>query len=301
MDSLTHGLLAATIFSAAGIPALAPFAVLGCILPDLDLFLKFVSDRSAGSYIFTHGGLVHSLAGAFVLSLGTGAVLGGISLAGLLPPVFPVASPYGAWLAILSGSLLHVLLDFLATPGIPLFFPLSDRKFTLGIFAGPSLFMLGLSVFTLVLLVSGAIPPAVLPVYGLAFLGVLAVRAVLLVSVSARVEGRALPTVNPFRWLIVGTGPDSIRVGRFHIIGGMAGSESFPLLDGVTGAEMDRLRDLPEVRRLRYNSYAVTARREGGTIILSDPLRTKGYLFYPPDHREVRIPAGPGQDRPGHG
>jgi inner membrane protein len=45
--------------------------------------------------------------------------------------------------AILGGALSHLAIDTLACPGIPLFAPFSDRKYTVGILPGPSILLAG--------------------------------------------------------------------------------------------------------------------------------------------------------------
>jgi inner membrane protein len=292
VDSLTHALLAAALLFIAGLPEYIPFAVLGAVILDADIVLKLYSDRDPGLYIYTHGGFVHSIPGAVLVATGAFLVIGllaGPWIPGGLPPAL---SGGAVWLAVVSGAILHVSLDVLAFPGLPVFFPFSDRKFTLGIFAGPSLFMLGVSAFFLVLLLTGVAGIPDLSLYGLVFLAVLATHLMLKISVSSRVQGMAIPTLNPFWWLVLREDADSFRVCRFHLFRGVTGLENFPRRNGVTGEEVSRAWDLPELKRLRYYSYAVIAERDGPDIIFSDPLRKNGYIPYPPYYSEARLRLG---------
>ena len=43
--------------------------------------------------------------------------------------------------AVLAGALLHLAIDVLACPGIPLLAPVADRKYTMGILPGPSILL----------------------------------------------------------------------------------------------------------------------------------------------------------------
>jgi hypothetical protein len=67
-------------------------------------------------------------------------------------------APFGtpAFLAIAVGALTHITADYLAYPGIPLLYPFSDRKYTLGILGGPSAFLVFASLAYIAALAVGA-------------------------------------------------------------------------------------------------------------------------------------------------
>ena len=65
MDALSHALITVIIFLAAGsTSSLIPFAVIGAVIVDADIFFSIISDRIPELYIFTHGGFAHSIHGA---------------------------------------------------------------------------------------------------------------------------------------------------------------------------------------------------------------------------------------------
>jgi hypothetical protein len=45
----------------------------------------------------------------------------------------------------------------------------------------------------------------------------------------------------------------------------------------------------PEVRRFLFFSYAMTAERNGPILILADPLREKGLLYYPAKYKRIEV------------
>jgi inner membrane protein len=47
-----------------GLTPLLPFAILGAVIMDADIFFSLISDSNPPLYLFTHGGIAHSLAGA---------------------------------------------------------------------------------------------------------------------------------------------------------------------------------------------------------------------------------------------
>ena len=93
MDALSHSLVAWILFSAAGLTPLLPFAILGTVIPDADIFFSFISDKIPSLYLFTHGGITHSLAGALVLSVLAYLAIILIALAGIIP--FPLSRMRG--------------------------------------------------------------------------------------------------------------------------------------------------------------------------------------------------------------
>ena len=56
-------------------------------------------------------------------------------------PLFPAVGAPAAFAAVLAGAYLHLGLDSLACPGLPLLAPCSDRKYTVGLLPGPSLLL----------------------------------------------------------------------------------------------------------------------------------------------------------------
>ena len=48
-------------------------------------------------------------------------------------------------------------------------------------------------------------------------------------------------------------------------------------------SETEKFLALPEVRRLKFHSYITVVEKTRSGFIFSDPLREKGYFFYPPD------------------
>ncbi len=120
---------------------LLPFAVLGTVIPDADIFYSFISDKAPSLYLFTHGGISHSLAGAFVLSILSYGVVTSIALIGIIPFSLVAIGGVSGFAAVLTGALLHIAIDVLACPGIPLLAPVSDRKYTIGILPGPSILL----------------------------------------------------------------------------------------------------------------------------------------------------------------
>src|SRR5690606_10089542 len=97
----------------------------------------------------------------------------------------------------------HVLLDVLAFPGIPLLYPLTSKKFTAGIFAGPSLVFLGVSLGLFLLFLSGYPVLPALPVIAVCGGVYILAHVLLKVYVSFTHKGITIPTFNPLKWLVI--------------------------------------------------------------------------------------------------
>jgi inner membrane protein len=282
------------LLSAAGLIPLLPFAVLGAVIPDADIFFSFISDRNPSLYLFTHGGIAHSFAGALVLSvLSYGAIIT-IAIAGIIP--FPAAAGSGVFgfAAVLTGTLLHLAIDVLAFPGIPLLAPLADRKYTIGILPGPSILLafaaLGLVFVTITRLLEFSYASGI---YAAVVLLYLAVRGIFFLYAGTRFQGPKIPEVNPFRWLTISGDQEHCIVREYSLVQGVTGEAVFLRYKLTSAEEVKSALRFSEVRRLFYHSYCVSAERMGTELILSDPLREKGYLYYPPRFKRVIVPINP--------
>lgn len=292
MDALTHGLTISLILGGLGAGSLLFAGILGTIAPDLDILATPLSSRNPRRYILIHGGVTHSLAG------GIPAALLAFGIALLVAVYLPILHEggivltTGAVIALISGTLLHIFFDLLAFPGIPLFWPATDRKYTLGIFPGPSLFVFGLTLVFLVLFFTGVMDLSAFRLYAVIFIAFMAFCAALKLVVSSRLNGITIPTRHPLHWLVLEDTGGSYLLSRYHLIRGSGDTTEFPKFDGVTSEEASRYRELPEIRRLYYHSYIVTVRRDGEDLVYRDPLRDEGIFFYPPYYKTVRVGEG---------
>jgi inner membrane protein len=290
VDSFTHAFAIAIPLLLAGNAILVPFAVIGAVIPDIDAIFFFVSDDEPSRYIFTHGGITHSIAGAALLSLAVFIALKLLSGISRFGQFFPEGVPLIAGAAILAGAMLHILLDYLAYPGIPLLWPFSTEKFTLGIFPGPSLPILIVSIALLSLILTGRAGNGHYQAYLIIFLTIILIYAGIAAYANTETEGRAIPTMNPAHWITIVETDRSFVVRSYDIMHGPEGETLYHKYTNITPDELAGIAMLPEVRRLYYHSYIVTAERRGGSILLRDPLREEKIFRYPLDHSSLEIP-----------
>ena len=283
MDSVTHALAAAAACIAIGRLDLLPWAVAGGVAPDIDAFFGRFSERDPRLFVFVHGGITHSIAGA--VAMASVAVLAVSVVTGM-----PTGGAFVALAAGLLGAGLHVSLDLLAYPGIPLLYPASTRKHTLGVFAGPSVAIMAASILFLGCILAGSCGLAGIPFYAGLVLGYIGLRSLLKAYLAVARQGRTIPTINPFRWYLVRETDEEYIVDRWSVGRGSTWTRRYPRYAGIGSSDIAAIADLHEVRRLFYTSYIVVAERDGNTVRLRDPLRSDGLIWYPPHYAEVVLP-----------
>lgn len=292
MDSLTHALVAAILAYAAGFSHLLPFFVLGAVIIDADILFSLFSRNNPSLYLFIHGGIAHSLPGAFIMSALAYAGIGLATVAGLISPAQSFgAGPAGA-AAVLAGTFLHLAMDLPASPGIPLLAPKSDKKYALFVLPGPSLLLMAESLFFLIWMALGVVTLAGgMAVYMAIFCAFLLVRAIAFALTRPALQGAmlTLPQPDPRRWLALYDRGEAWEAREYRLGKGCVASTALPKYRDTSAAEVAPFLALPELRRLRYHSYLVVAEKENGALVFSDPLRVSGRIFYPPHYRKVRL------------
>jgi len=288
VDSLTHGFVVSLLLPSS-VPSLYLFAaVLGAIIPDIDVLFKPLSDNYPSLFVLTHGGFTHSIAGAAVVAglAWLGIILG--IMAGACPSCNEV--PLGMVLIIFAGACTHLLLDSLASPGIPLFYPFSLKKFTIGIFPGPSIVLFLSSIIFAGVLAAGAGSKSLALVYAAFFTIFILLSAGIRYFVRIHTRGVLIPTFHPLKWLVIRDENDTYILEGYDPFQGITYKGAYVKLTGVDPGELQRIEARPEVKRHRFYSYIVTAEKTEGGILLKDPLRKERILFYPPFYSEVLVP-----------
>ncbi|MDD1700453.1 MAG: hypothetical protein LUQ04_06630, partial [Methanoregula sp.] len=165
-----------------------------------------------------------------------------------------------------------------------------DRKYTLGILPGPSM-LLAVAAFgvVLVMILSILSFSSAIVLYGIIVLLYLAVRTGMFLIVGVTLPGRKIPSINPFRWIVIRENESSYKVRNYSLFHGYSDETVFEKYRNTGARELAVASQFPEVRRLFFFSYIVTAERIGSDLILSDPLREKGYLYYPLKYKRVEV------------
>jgi len=287
VDSLTHAFIATTPLPAS-IPSFYLFLIaLGAIIPDIDILFKPFSDKHPSLYILSHGGFTHSIGGIAVVAGLTwlGIFLGEqagacVSCSGI--------SPVGM-IVIFAGGCTHLLLDSLAFPGIPLFYPVSTKKFTIGVYPGPSLILFSASILFAGMLLWGHGSGLLALLYPSFFIIFVIFSMGIRYYARFHTNGILLPTFHPLKWLVIRDEPSTFVIEGYDPFHGTTYKGVYPKLQGLDSRDLACIQDRPEVRRHRYYSYIVTAERTDNGILLKDPLRKEGIVLYPHSFSEVVV------------
>ncbi|MDD1708061.1 MAG: metal-dependent hydrolase [Methanoregulaceae archaeon] len=260
---------------------------------DIDMAYSFIARRDPSLYLLFHGGFNHSFFGATILSFIAFGITLILSTSGLIPAPMMGAIVIPAIAAVLAGAYLHVFLDYLAAPGLPLLYPLTEKRFGLSLFPMPVYFL-----STLLALVSlGSIfvwglSPELVMVYGVIFNGIIIVSLGMKRVVYQRTHGRSYPTFHLFQWIVIREEDASYSVMFYDIFRGMIRELSFEKYRDITPSDAHRYDNLPEVRRHRYFSYINTVEKNGSGITFRDPVRDEGLISYPPWYPSVTVNSG---------
>lgn len=285
-------MLVATLLTLAGLQEFVIFGIIGAVILDADILFTFVSRRRPQLYMYIHGGAAHSIVGSAVLAACAYIIFLIVSVSAGLAFPSPDYYQFGviAFLCTVCGAWVHVALDYLATPGIPLFWPVSEKKYTAGIFAGPSFFMIIVSWTFLILLIAKVLPISFLWVYGALFIVFLIVRGGIRAIAYIRLPADTYPTFNSLRWMVLRKEEGSWHAGFFTLTGKETGTaKTYPENNGVADEVLRAIESIPEVRRVRYHSYFTVAEQNGETITVRDPLREDRTLRYPPYYSKVVV------------
>ncbi len=300
MDSITHALVMGLLIFTAGRSDLIVWGVLGAVILDLDVLLFPLSDPFPSWFIFTHGGITHTLIGAVFVSVGlyliVQRVLSGSFVQSRLLPRLPGAgvyitrnTPSYALFAMMMGAFLHLGLDCCAMPGLPLLYPISQLKYTLGILSGVSGILLFMSLILVGLLLSGRVTSRHLKVYASLFLVVLLFSAGMKLYVSTVTTGKTVPTLNPFFWWIIEENGTSYQLEEYEVFHGACNETLIKKYENISPREAEPYLSLPETRRVRYFSYIMVTKKTPFGITFHDPLREAQIIWYPPYYTSVNF------------
>ena len=292
MDIFTHAVAILVILFATGNAGFIPFGVLGAVIIDIDMAFFFIPRCNPSLYLLHHGGFSHSIAGAAILGIiAFGAALG-LSPAGFLPGTIPKAIIIPALACVLAGAYLHLFLDSLASPGLPLLYPLTEKRFGLALFPMPVYFLITvLALASLAVIFFQGLTQGLAVVYGAIFTVLIVAGAGMKWVVHRKVRGRSFPTLNPFQWIVIQEENPSYSVMVYDMFRGVLRELNFEKYRNITPEEARRYNS-PELRRHRYFSYIETVEKNGSEITFHDPVREEGLISFPPWYPAVTISAG---------
>jgi len=156
MDFFTHALLPYLLGSSLNIGKKRLAAlVLGGMAPDLDVFISWISSVYPTPLLLVHRGMTHSFFFGFFFGLLVLYLAALPRVRGILGRFikYDIDLSLGMVAFVYAGVLMHLLVDFTTTRGVPLFYPLQSMRYSADIFFQIEPMVLAASLLVLAALV----------------------------------------------------------------------------------------------------------------------------------------------------
>lgn len=174
MDVFTHFMVPYLLFALLRRPQAERVAAgLGGYAPDLDVLTSPIVFLDERIYFLGHRGFSHSLVGAPIHAAVLMLVLALPFWARKFPRMQALAFSWPLLLVAMAASQTHLLLDWLTFWGVPLLYPWSTERFTIGFAFYNVMLALPLSLWLCWRIARGTLTPRILRVGGTALIAVL--------------------------------------------------------------------------------------------------------------------------------
>lgn len=273
MDFFSHALLPYLLGSSLGLEKKRLAAlVLGGIALDLDVFISWINNIYPTSLLLVHRGITHTLFFGFFFGLiifylfsrdRVKSFLGRFIKFDLDFSRFSLAFVY-------AGVLIHLIMDFLTTRGVPLFYPWQSLRYSADIFFQIEPIIL---IATLLVLAALARDRSIIKFNKNLFI---LFMIFLIIVGGIRTEGKAAaersfnaksvevhPEFGLFRWAVLENDRESFLVYEYdYLDGNVSGGGDFPRLSVASSIEEAEKaiavsEKLSQVRLFRWRAYAV--------------------------------------------
>ncbi|VVB72463.1 LexA-binding, inner membrane-associated putative hydrolase [uncultured archaeon] len=292
MDFFSHALLPYLLGSFQSLERRRLAAlVLGGIVPDLDVLITWINVIYPNTMLLVHRGITHTflfgfLFGMIILYLSTRSQIK--SLFGRFIHFDLDLSLYSL-VFVYAGILIHLIMDFSTTRGVPLFYPFEAFRYSAEIFSQIELIIM---IFSILILAAILWKRSITKFNKHLFILFI---IFLLVVGGIRIEGRASaailfsgknaethPDSNLFGWEILENDGDQFQVYEYNYLTGKISHNStyakLSVASDIREAEMaiHAAENLPQVWLFRWRSYAVainaTSQNDSWIIEYYDPL-----------------------------
>ncbi len=271
MDLFSHALLPYLLGNSSRLKKEDVTAfVLGGIAPDIDIFIIWINFVYPTFFLITHRGITHSLffgffTGIAVLYLATRARTKSIVRRFIdFEPVITRRTVFFAY----AGVVLHLILDYVTTRGVPLFYPFSPARYSAEVFFYTDQYLTILSLIIIIYLFKKPFytktAAKFLIVFLLVFAGLGGLR--ILEKNSAEVffqDTKAYPTTDIFDWYALGENASSIKIYEYNAYNRTSVySQTTPKMNIVSKGEgldsaLDAAGKLPQVEMFKWSAYSI--------------------------------------------
>jgi inner membrane protein len=271
MDLITHALLLYLLGRFLGLEKrLLAALVLGGISPDLDFWLSWPGSVLPPSLLLVHRGITHSLLFGTIfglLLLYLAALPRAKGLWGRFGDFRPEISG-GSVAAICCGVMIHLLMDYTTTRGVPMLFPLQMIRHSADIFFQIEPLVLASSIIVAAALLRSRALRSKQNLFLVFLLFLFVVGAVridgkLAAEDSFPKNASVHPEPGLFSWAALVEEEDRYLVFRYDLLdGSVSDASAFPKLRAASDPDeakeaVAHADDLPAVRLFRWRAYGV--------------------------------------------
>lgn len=198
--------------------------VIGGIAPDFDIFLLWIQFIYPTFFLITHRGITHSiffgfLTGIIILYFASGTTVKNIIHRYIdFEPVFSRENILYSFF----GVIIHLVLDYSTTRGVPLFYPFSTARYSAELFFYTDIFLTIVSLIIVILLFKKPIQARTITIFFIILIiaagGLGAQRYVEKKNAEEFFGGKDLeifPTINPFNWYAQKEDDNSIQIYEY--------------------------------------------------------------------------------------
>lgn len=266
--------------------------VIGGIAPDVDIFLLLIQYLYPTFFLITHRGITHSLffgffTGMIVLySASRDSVKKIVQKHIDFEPEFSRRNIVFAF----AGIIVHLLLDYSTTRGVPLFYPFDVTRYSAELFFYTDIYLTIASLIMVIFLLRKPFRTQNITNFLIIFLIILAGMGALRFAEKNNTEQyfhdgsiKSFPTMNPFEWFAQKEDGTKINIYQYNGLEGKSHyNNTFQRLNVISGGgnlemALGLADELPQLKMFRWraHSVAINASYGNGTWILEyyDPVQ----------------------------
>jgi len=253
--------------------------VIGGIAPDLDIFLLWIQVLYPTFFLITHRGITHSIFFGFF----TGVI---VLYAASRKRVKKIVQKYLDYNPVFSrrnimyafaGIIIHLVLDYITTRGVPLFYPFDAARYSAELFFYTDIYLTIVSLIMVIYLFRKPFQTGTNAKFLVIFLLVLGGLGTLRFAEKNGTEEffndssiEIFPTMSPFDWYVQKEEAATIRIYGYNSMeGALQYNDTFPRLNVISGGigleKALRLADeLPQLKMFRWRAHSVAVNASYG-------------------------------------
>jgi inner membrane protein len=245
---------------------------IGGIAPDFDVFLLWINFVYPNFFLLTHRGITHSIffgvfTGFLILYLATQSRVKNIVKRYIdFEPVFSRRTILFAF----AGVIIHLILDYSTTRGVPLLYPFDVSRYSAEIFFYTDIILTILALVMVIWLYRKPMQKNTavkfLVIYLIVFAGLGTARLTEKISAEQFFQDngiKAFPTMSIFDWYALGKQGNEIKIYEYNGLNRTSVfNETFPALHVLSqGKGLDSAlaaaSELPQIKMFEWRAYAV--------------------------------------------